>query len=104
MEKQGVLVEKPVDNREPHERIFDIIIKQDEVTWQAIILDLVRTEQMDPWDVNVSLLAKKYIEMLKQIKETNLRVSGKVLLAAAIMLKIKSQRLTGEDLDNLDRL
>ena len=104
MEKQVVLVEKEKDMREPHERIFDIIIKQDEVTWQSIILDLVRTEQMDPWDVNVSLLAKKYIEMLKQLKETSLRVSGKVLLAAAIMLKIKSQRLTGEDLDNLDRL
>ncbi len=90
---------------DPHERIFSIIFsKADEVTWQSILYELVKTEQMDPWDIDVSILAQKYIEMLRQLKEHDFRVSGKVLLAAAILLKIKSTKLVGEDLSELDRL
>jgi len=89
---------------EAHERIFKIIYEQDEVTWQRLLYELVKTEQMDPWDINISLLAKKYIVMIKKLKELDLRVSGKVLLAAAILLKIKSSRLLNEDLSEFDRL
>lgn len=90
---------------DPHERIFSIIFsKADEVTWQSIIYELVKSEQMDPWDIDVSILAQRYIEMLRTIKEYDFRVSGKVLLAAAILLKMKSNKLVGEDLSELDRL
>ncbi len=90
---------------DPHERIFNIIFsKADEVTWQSIIYELVKTEQMDPWDIDVSILAQKYIEMIRTLKGHDFRVSGKVLLAAAILLKIKSTKLVGEDLSELDRL
>jgi len=90
---------------DPHERIFSILFsKADEITWQTIIFDLVKTEQMDPWDIDVSTLTQKYIDMLRTIKEHDFRVSGKVLLAAAILLKLKSNKLVGEDLSELDRL
>ena len=90
---------------DPHERIFNIIFsKADEVTWQSIIYELVKSEQMDPWDIDVSILAQKYINMLRTLKEHDFRVSGKVLLAAAIFLKMKSNKLVGEDLSELDRL
>ena len=88
-----------------HDRIFSILFsKTDEITWQSIIYELVKTEQMDPWDIDVSILTQKYIEMLKTLKEHDFRVSGKVLLAAAILLKMKSNKLVGEDLSELDRL
>lgn len=90
---------------DPHERIFNIIFsKADEITWQSIIYNLIKSEQMDPWDIDVSILAQKYIEMLRTLKEYDFRVSGKVLLAAAILLKMKSNKLVGEDLSELDRL
>ncbi len=79
-----------------HEQVFDILFNQDEITWQTILYDLVRTEQMDPWDVDISLLTKRYLEMIKKLKEMDFRVSGKVLLAAAILLKMKSNRLVGD--------
>ncbi len=87
-----------------NESIFKLIVEEDELTWQTILYDLVRTEQMDPWDIDISLLTQKYIELVKQLKQMDFRISGKVLLAAAILLKIKSNRLVGEDLDALDRL
>ncbi len=89
---------------ESHERIFQILYNEDEVTWQALLYELVKKEQMNPWDINISLLAKKYIEMIKKLKELDFRISGKVLLAAAILLKIKSNRLLNEDLSELDML
>lgn len=88
-----------------HERIFNILLsKADEITWQSIIYELVKTEQMDPWDIDVSNLAQKYIEMLRTLKEHDFRVSGKVLLASAILLKMKSTKLVGEELSELDKL
>ncbi|HLG24844.1 MAG TPA: ScpA family protein [Candidatus Nanoarchaeia archaeon] len=90
---------------DPHERIFNILLsKSDEITWQTIIYELVKSEQMDPWDVDISLLTHKYIEMLRSLKEHDFRVSGKVLLAAAILLKIKSNKLVGDELTELDKL
>ncbi len=86
------------------DQIFKILLEGDEVTWQELLTNLVKEEKMDPWDLDVSLLAKKYIEMVKKMKELDFRISGKVVLAAAILLKLKSNRLLGEEIDELDRL
>jgi len=87
-----------------HERILDIVVEKDEVTWQNLIYELVKQESMNPWDVDVALLSRCYLQMLKKLKEMDLRVSGKVLLAAAILLKMKSQKLLSDDIGELDRL
>jgi segregation and condensation protein A len=87
-----------------NEQIFSILFDQDEITWQSLIYDLVSSEKMDPWDVDVSLLAQKFLEKLKKFKEMDLKISGKVLLAAAILLRVKSTRFIEEDISALDSL
>ena len=86
------------------DKIFNMIVNENEVTWQTIIYDLVKQEKMDPWNIDVSKIAKKYIEFIKKLKEFDFKISGKVLLAAALLLKIKSKRLVGDDMDEFDRL
>lgn len=86
------------------QRIFDIIFKGDEVTWQSLILDLVRVQNMDPWDIDVSKLSQDFIGMLRKMQQLDLRISGKVVLAAAILLKMKSNYLMERDIMNFDRL
>jgi len=86
------------------EKIFKLLFEEDDVTWQTILYDLVKTEQMDPWDVDVSLIAHKYIELVKNLKQMDFRLSGKVVLAAAILLKMKCIKLVGEDMLEFDRL
>lgn len=88
----------------PNDKIFDIIVDKDDVTWRSIIFELVKTEQMDPWDIDIGVLTRRYIETLNKMKELNFRISGKVLLAASILLRIKSERLVGKDIDEFDRL
>src|SRR3989338_2829421 len=86
------------------DRIFSLLTQQEDITWQAILYDLVRKEGMDPWDVDISLIAQRYIHLLKELKEHDFRLSGKVILAAAILLKLKSSKLVDEDIGELDRL
>jgi len=86
------------------QKIFQMLLNEDEITWQTIILDLVKTQQMNPWDINISQLAELFLERLKLMKETDLMVSGKVLLAAAILLRIKSDKLITDDINDFDRL
>ncbi len=86
------------------EQLYDLLMKDDEITWQTIILDLINTEQMDPWDIDVGKLCKRYLETLKELKEQNFFLSGKVILAAALLLRIKSIKLVEEDIANFDQL
>lgn len=89
---------------ETQTRLFDIIFNEDEITWKTMIYKLVKEEGMDPWNIEISSLAQKFLLMLKELKKMDFRVSGKVILAAAILLRIKSKRLVGEDFNNLNRL
>ena len=84
------------------EQIYDMLLKENEVTWQDIIYNLVKNEQMKAWDVDVSKLTQKYIQTVRQMQEMNYQISGKVLLASAILLKIKSKQLVEEDINNFD--
>jgi segregation and condensation protein A len=59
---------------------------------------------MDPWDINVTLLSQRFLEMVNKLKKMDFRISGKIILAAAILLKIKSNRLLTHDISNLDKL
>lgn len=86
------------------DKIIEMLFDRDEVTWQNIIYEAVKNEEMDPWDINISLLTKRFLDMLQKLKEMDFRISGKILLAAALLLKIKSNRLMGEDLVEFDRL
>ncbi|MDP7324463.1 MAG: segregation/condensation protein A [Candidatus Woesearchaeota archaeon] len=86
------------------DRVFKLLLEEDEVTWQTILYSLVKDEGMDPWDVDVSLLSQKYIDTVRAMKKTDFRMSGKVVLAAAILLKLKSTRFVEEDIMELDRL
>ncbi len=86
------------------QEILDLVLKEEEVGWKTIIFDLVKSEQMDPWDIDISLLTQKYLEVIKKLKEHDLKISGKVLLAAAILLKMKSTHLIDKDISRLDAL
>src|SRR3989344_3442829 len=88
------------------DRIMQIVLgkESNEVTWRSMIYELVRSEQMDPWNVDISVLSKRYVQMLRKLKELDFRVSGKMVLAAAILLKMKSSLLVGEEMAELDRL
>ena len=86
------------------EKIYDLILNEDEITWQSIIYDLVKTEEMDPWDINISLLSEKYLVKIRELQEFNFFISGRIVLAASLLLRIKSVRLLEQDFADFDNL
>ncbi|MDO8660429.1 MAG: ScpA family protein [Candidatus Woesearchaeota archaeon] len=87
-----------------NDRIYQLVVEQTDISWKSIIYDLIQSEQMDAWDVDIALLTQKYIARIQELKQSDLKLSGKVLLCCAMLLKLKSKRLVGEDLDSFDRL
>ena len=86
-----------VGQEQIHDLLFD-----DRLSWQAIIYDLINSEQLDPWDINIAVLANKYLEKVREFEEANFFISSKVLLAASLLLRFKSELLLSRDLQNLD--
>jgi len=74
-------MEKPL-----HEMILN-----DEISWEGMIREIVYKEGIDPWDVDVSKLSQAYLKKIKEFKELNFPFSGKVILIAAILLKLKAR-------------
>ena len=54
------------------------------------LVELVRQHRLDPWDVDLQRLTSLYIQLVGEMKEPDIRASGRVLLSAAILLRIKS--------------
>ncbi len=84
------------------DRVYDILMKENEVTWQDIIHNLVKSEEMDPWDVDISKLTQKFIQTIHQMEKMNFFVSGKVILASALLLRLKSSRFLDHHIGEFD--
>lgn len=85
------------------EQLYDILTSK-EPSWQAIIYELIHTEQLDPWDVDIALLANRYLQKIKELEEANFFISSKVLLAASLLLRIKSEILLNQYIKSLDEI
>lgn len=85
------------------EQIHDILFNR-EIDWQEIIYDLINTEQLDPWDINITILTDKYLEKIQQMEEADFFISSKVLLAAALLLRIKSEILLNKYIKSIDEI
>ena len=93
------IVTSSVKQEEVHNLLFNR-----EIGWQEIIYDLINTEQLDPWDVNIVVLTDKYLEKIQKLEETDFFVSSKVLFAAALLLRIKSEILLKKYIKSIDEI
>ncbi|MEM3841133.1 MAG: segregation/condensation protein A [Candidatus Micrarchaeaceae archaeon] len=64
-----------------------------EATWRELLVSLVETNQIDPWDIDISKLVEGYLSAIKSMKLMDLRMPANFSLAAAILLKMKSERV-----------
>lgn len=63
----------------------------------AILVDMAKTGKIDPWNIEIVDITDKYLQQLVEIKMNNLKMTGRTLLFAAILLRLKSNILEGID-------
>ncbi len=93
----------PSSNKMGHEEVYSLLVSR-ELSWQQIIYDLIKSEQLDPWDINLTLLTQKYMEKVHELEESSFVVPAKVLLCAAILLRVKSELLIDRYIKSLDEI
>ena len=99
MEKEVLQIQPNIKQ----EQVNNILFNR-EIGWQEIIYDLINTEQLNPWDIDIIILTEKYLETLQKLEEADFFISSKVLLAAALLLRIKSEILLNEYIKSIDEI
>lgn len=64
-----------------------------------ILLNLAKSGDIDPWDVDIVEVTDKFLSRIEEMKLMDLRISGRTLLYAAILLRMKSTWIVQEDED-----
>lgn len=60
-----------------------------------ILVNMARSGKVDPWNIDIVDITDKYLAHLIEMKTNNLKLTGKTLLFAAILLRLKSNVLEG---------
>lgn len=58
-----------------------------------ILVNLAKNGEIDPWNIDIVELTDKFLKRVEELEKMDLRVSGRTLLYAAILLRMKSNVL-----------
>lgn len=73
-----------------------------EVDGIEILVQMAKQGKIDPWNIDIIDVTDKYLTHLFQSKAQNLRLTGRTLLFASILLKLKSNILEGVELSDFE--
>jgi segregation and condensation protein A len=77
-----------------YEDLYRLIL-DDELGWEHLISSIVREEEMDPMDIDIIKITDGFLSIIANNK-IDFRYGGKFVHTAAILLKMKSDRVTDE--------
>lgn len=67
-----------------------------------ILVSMAKTGKVNPWNIDIVDITDKYLAQMFQMKAQNLRVTGRTLLFAAVLLKLKSNILENIDINEFE--
>jgi len=81
------------------EYLVDLI---DQPAWKSILIELVKGNKMDPWNIDVIALADLYWKKIQLLERQDLRVPANAILASAILLKLKARGIKLSSVEEVD--
>lgn len=60
--------------------------------WEALFRQL--TQDMDPWAIDIVALVRRFREYLAELSALELAIPGRMVVASAVLLRMKSERLS----------
>ena len=67
-----------------------------------LLLHLVKTSEMDIYDISVEKITEQYLEFIRRMEEMNLTVASEYLVMAAELIEMKSSQLLPVDKSDED--
>ncbi len=58
-----------------------------------ILVNMAKNGEIDPWNIDIVEVTDKFLRQLEALEKMDLRISGRTLLYAAILLRMKSNAL-----------
>lgn len=68
-------------------------------TWRSLLIDLVIRNKLDPWDIDIEVLVRNYINKVRKMRLMDFDIPGSIILACSILLKFQSIMLSYEEDD-----
>jgi len=65
--------------------------------WQEVLEEIVVSEGMDPWEVDIIKLTDTFMKYLQTIQKFDFKIPGRFILIAAILLRMKCEILFEEE-------
>jgi len=62
-----------------------------------ILVALAKSGEIDPWNIDIVEVTDKFLQQVEELERMDLRVSGRTLLYAAVLLRMKSNVLVEMD-------
>ncbi|KYK35492.1 MAG: segregation/condensation protein A [Theionarchaea archaeon] len=62
-----------------------------------MLMSLVFSREVDPWNIDIVEMTDKYLEQIRRAEELDLRLSGKTYLVATILLRMQSESFFTEE-------
>jgi chromatin segregation and condensation protein Rec8/ScpA/Scc1 (kleisin family) len=63
-------------------------------TWRELLVELVDSNQLDPWNIDIIKVVDSYIEAVKKMRVMDLHIPVNIILAASILLRMKSETIS----------
>ena len=81
------------ENQDGLQRTLDLRELVKEATWKDVLMSLVESNSVDPWDIDIGKIANEYVQTIKKMKVMDLHIPANMTLAASILLRMKSDTM-----------
>ncbi|MGD0729535.1 MAG: segregation/condensation protein A [Candidatus Micrarchaeaceae archaeon] len=68
-------------------------------TWREVLIELVDTNKLDPWDIDIIKIVDSYIAAVKRMQVMDLHIPANIILAASVLLRMKSETINIMQID-----
>ncbi|NYZ60908.1 segregation/condensation protein A [Candidatus Micrarchaeota archaeon] len=62
-------------------------------SWKQVLIELVMTEKLDPWNIDIVVVADSFFNYVKKMEKFDFHIPANIILACAILLKYKSNAI-----------
>jgi len=59
----------------------------------SFLLDSLKASKLSPWDIDIAYLVSSFLQKMYELGVIDFRISGRALLSASIILRLKTQQL-----------